>query len=78
MEQADGSPFGNDGSRHGTGREKPNPPQLTLQLEAHDCNARGDWASAEACYRKVLALEEASGNRSGSARHTLISASCFS
>jgi len=37
-------------------------PQLTLKLAAGECEARGDWAGAEACYRKVLALEEATGN----------------
>ena len=37
-------------------------PQLTLRLAAGECEARGDWAGAEACYRKVLALEEATGN----------------
>jgi tetratricopeptide (TPR) repeat protein len=37
-------------------------PQLKLQELARDCEARGDWAEAEACYHKVLALEEATGN----------------
>ncbi len=37
-------------------------PQLTLKMEAGDCEHRGDWQGAEACYRKVLALEESTGN----------------
>lgn len=37
-------------------------PNLLLKQEAQDCEARGDWMAAEAAYRKVLALEERSGN----------------
>jgi tetratricopeptide (TPR) repeat protein len=36
-------------------------PELTLKGEAGESEARGDWAGAETCYRKVLALEEAAG-----------------
>jgi len=42
--------------------EKNPTPQLTLRQEAGECEARGDWVGAEARYRKVLALEEATGN----------------
>jgi ATP/maltotriose-dependent transcriptional regulator MalT len=35
---------------------------LLLKEEAGNCEAKGDWTGAEAAYRKVLALEEASGN----------------
>ena len=42
--------------------EKNPTPQLTLKLEAGNCERRGDWQGAEACYRKVLALEESTGN----------------
>jgi tetratricopeptide (TPR) repeat protein len=35
---------------------------LLLKNAASECEARGDWAGAEARYREVLALEEASGN----------------
>jgi tetratricopeptide (TPR) repeat protein len=37
-------------------------PSVTLKTEAGECMAQGDWAGAEAKYRNVLALEEASGN----------------
>jgi tetratricopeptide (TPR) repeat protein len=37
-------------------------PALLLKQEAHECEARGDWGGAEACYRKVLPVEEATGN----------------
>ena len=42
--------------------EKNPSPSLVLKQEAGAREARGDWAGAEACYRKVLALEEATGN----------------
>ncbi len=42
--------------------EKNPTPQLTLKMEAGGCEGRGDWQGAEACYRKVLALEESTGN----------------
>jgi tetratricopeptide (TPR) repeat protein len=37
-------------------------PNLLLKKEAHSCETQGDWAAAEAAYRKALALEESSGN----------------
>jgi tetratricopeptide (TPR) repeat protein len=37
-------------------------PSLLLKQEAGDCEDKGDWAAAEVAYRKVLALEESSGN----------------
>jgi len=37
-------------------------PNLLLKNEAHTCESQGDWAGAEAAYRKVLALEESLGN----------------
>ncbi len=36
-------------------------PALQLKQEAGECESRRDWAGAEAAYRKVLVLEEASG-----------------
>lgn len=36
-------------------------PSLVLQAEAADCENKRDWAGAEAAYRKVLPLEEATG-----------------
>jgi tetratricopeptide (TPR) repeat protein len=42
--------------------EKNPTPELELKQEAGECEAHGDWAGAEACYRKVLALEQATGN----------------
>jgi len=42
--------------------EKNPTPELELKQEAAECEAHGDWAGAEACYRKVLVLEEAAGN----------------
>ncbi len=42
--------------------EKHPTPQMTLKLEAVECEGRGDWAGAEASYRKILALEEEAGN----------------
>ena len=42
--------------------EKNPTPELELKQEAAECEAHGDWAGAEACCRKVLALEEAAGN----------------
>ena len=42
--------------------EKNPTPQLVLKQEAGECEARGDWAGAEVRYRKVLALEQATGN----------------
>jgi tetratricopeptide (TPR) repeat protein len=42
--------------------EKNPTPALVLGMEAGECEARGDWAGAEACYRKVLALQDATGN----------------
>jgi tetratricopeptide (TPR) repeat protein len=37
-------------------------PALQSKQEAAEREAHGDWAGAEACYRKVLALEELTGN----------------
>jgi tetratricopeptide (TPR) repeat protein len=37
-------------------------PSLLLKQEAADCETKGDWAGAEEAYRKVLALEESTGN----------------
>jgi len=37
-------------------------PSLLLKQEAADCEASGDWSGAETAYRKVLAMEETSGN----------------
>jgi hypothetical protein len=42
--------------------EKNPSPALVIGMEAGECEARGDWAGAEACHRKVLALQEATGN----------------
>jgi len=42
--------------------EKNPSPELLFKMEAGDCEARGDWAGAEACYRKVLSIQEAAGN----------------
>jgi tetratricopeptide (TPR) repeat protein len=36
-------------------------PTMTLQAEAADCERKRDWAGAEAAYRKVVLLEEATG-----------------
>ncbi len=38
-------------------------PSLVLKQEAAECESKRDWAGAEAGYRKVLALEEATGNQ---------------
>jgi len=43
-------------------REAFSRPSLALKQEAAEHEARGDWVGAEACYRKVLASEEATGN----------------
>jgi tetratricopeptide (TPR) repeat protein len=37
-------------------------PQMLLKQEAVECEARGDWQAAESCYRRILPLEEATGN----------------
>jgi tetratricopeptide (TPR) repeat protein len=37
-------------------------PDLLLAEEAHKCESARDWAGAEAAYRKLLAMHEASGN----------------
>jgi len=37
-------------------------PSLLLKQEAGDLESKGDWSGAEAVYRKVLALEESTGN----------------
>jgi hypothetical protein len=37
-------------------------PSLLAKQEAAECESRCDWAGAEAVYRKVLPLEEATGN----------------
>lgn len=37
-------------------------PSLLLKQEAGDYENKGDWAGAEAAYRKVVVLEESSGN----------------
>lgn len=37
-------------------------PSLRLKEEAGNCEDKRDWAGAEAAYRRVLALEESSGN----------------
>ena len=42
--------------------EKNPSPELVFKMEAGDCEARGDWAEAEACYRKALSIQEATGN----------------
>lgn len=42
--------------------EKNPTPELALKCEAGERESRGDWVGAETCYRKVLALEEATGN----------------
>jgi len=44
--------------------EKNPPPALKLKLEARECEVHGNWTGAEACHRKVLALQEAAGNGS--------------
>ena len=42
--------------------EKNPTPDLELRLQAREFEAHGDWPGAEACYRKVLAIQEATGN----------------
>lgn len=42
--------------------EKNPSPELVFKMEASDCEARADWAGAEAAYRKVLSIQEATGN----------------
>jgi len=42
--------------------EKNPAPELALGQEAGECEARADWAGAETCYRKVLSMQEATGN----------------
>ena len=45
------------------GEAERNPtPSLQLKREAAECENRRDWVGAEAAYRKVLPLEEATGN----------------
>ena len=42
--------------------EKNPAPKILLRHEAAECAARGNWSATEACYRKLLTLEEADGN----------------
>ena len=42
--------------------EKNPTPELALREEARQCEARVDWAGAEACYHKVLALARTLGH----------------